>query len=185
MMPGAPPENHHGQGPDDAGVALAGPLIAKVEDVPAGQADGGGHEQEIERRQQTLLQIAPGLQKGGMKHSVEGQNAPQQGSEFSEFQKHGRHSRRDPLDFVPLQPPARGRRAMGKERGYTGLLHGAHVVELFFLAFERSAQELFHRHAGGRLATRPHPQERPSPRDREHTERPETLAGYVPTAASY
>ena len=71
-------------------------------------------QQEIERRQQTLLQITPRLQKGGMKHGVERQNAQQQGSEFSEFQKHSRHSRGDPLDFVPLQPPAGGRRAMGK-----------------------------------------------------------------------
>ncbi len=85
-----------------------------MEDVPAGQANGGGHQQEIERRQQTLLQIAPRLQKGGMKHGVESQNAPQQRSEFSEFQNHRRHSRGDPLDFMPFQPPAGGCRAMGK-----------------------------------------------------------------------
>jgi len=37
------------------------------------------------------LQITPRLQKGGMKHGVESQNAPQQRSEFSKFQKHSTH----------------------------------------------------------------------------------------------
>jgi len=32
--------------------------------------------------------MAPRLEKGSVKHGVEGQNAKQQGSEFGEFQKH-------------------------------------------------------------------------------------------------
>ena len=40
-------------------------------------------------------------------------------------------------------------RAMGKERGHARLGHGPHVVELLFLALERSAQELLHLHARG------------------------------------
>ncbi len=45
----------------------------------------------------------------------------------------------------------------GKSDAHAGLGHGPHVVELLFLALERSAQELLHRHARGGPATSPAP----------------------------
>jgi hypothetical protein len=36
--------------------------------------------------------MASGLQKGSMKNGIQGKNADQQRSEFSEFQKHGQLS---------------------------------------------------------------------------------------------
>jgi hypothetical protein len=89
---GGPPENQHGQRPHQAGIALSGLLLPLSEDGSACQADRGGQHQELERRQQALVNIAPRLEKGRVKDGVKGKNAEQQGGEFSEFEKHGQHS---------------------------------------------------------------------------------------------
>ena len=65
---------------------LASLLLPGAEYVSASQANSGSYQQQIERRQQSLLHIASGLKKSRVKDSIERQDAQQQRSEFGEFQ---------------------------------------------------------------------------------------------------
>ena len=67
---------------------------------------------------------------------------------------------------------------MRKKRAHAWLGDRAHVVELLFLALERSPQELLHLHAGPAL--RPDPQNEPIAEVKNHHRRQQQLEDTPP-----
>jgi hypothetical protein len=68
--------------------ALPCSSLPGAKDVSASQANRGRQQQHAQSGQQLLFEMAAGLKKGSMKNGIKGKDAQQQGSEFSQFQKH-------------------------------------------------------------------------------------------------
>ena len=84
-------------------------------------------------------------------------------------------SRRHPLNFMPLQPPAGRLRPMGKKRGHAGLRNGPHIVEFLFLALQRRFQKLLDLHAIRCMRARPDAQSDPVPEVKDNQNGQQTL----------